>query len=118
MKKQFYYTTFIFLIFLYSCEDKVTTIVGTKWQTINKEMVFEFVSDSVCKMMLHPEQNNNSNSAFGNYHYEKPNITITSPPSNGFGSYIGTITETKMTIKRKDSDSDALVFNKITIVVR
>lgn len=115
MKKLFSYLTILLLFLFYSCEDNVNTLAGTKWQSEDKAMIFEFVTDSTCTMTLYPALNLHSYSlsAYGIYHYVKPEITILSPPSNGFGSYIGTITEAIMRIKPKDSDFDFVEFYKI-----
>ncbi len=115
MRKIIFYLFIMLLAFFYSCEDTVYSLAGTKWQSANKAMIFEFVTDSTCKMMSYSEPNyySYSHSAYGLYLYEKPNITIISPWSNGFGSYEGTVSGVKMKIKRKDSDFDFIEFSKI-----
>ena len=115
MKRFIFYLLIMLSASFYSCEDMVFSLAGTKWQSADKSMIFEFVTDSTCKMMWYTEPNyySYSHSAYGVYHYEKPNITILSPYSNGFGSYEGTITGAKMKIKPKDSNFDFIEFSKI-----
>ncbi len=114
MKKILLISTVLLLVAFYSCDEPYFSIVGTKWQSVDKKMTFKFETDSTCTMnyYINPDNLNDYQSVNYIYSFEDPIIVLLTASVSGFGSYEGIIDGNLMKIKLMNSNFDYIDFNK------
>jgi len=111
MKKILFILFVFFITIQFSCknENENDSLVGTKWESMDKKMCFTFDTDSTCTM----DFSIGKQTVYYTYTYTDPNITLTTPLSTGFGSYTGVVSGDIMKIKIINSNFDDIIFEKI-----
>lgn len=114
MKKVLFYSIISFIVIFNSCKDENISLIGTKWQSVDRTMTFKFETDTTCTMnfFIDPDNQNEYQTAHYIYFYDNPDIVLLIAPSSGFGSYSGSINGNIMKLKLKDSTFDYINFQK------